>query len=222
MFKKFSIKEDVSSSTSLKSSVQRHIRTAFCEQVPFLNLPAYTDAPRSEPAPQPVADLKEEEQEEDASKSSGKGGKKKGGGKKGGKNKGGKDEPEAPAVDSEGEQQLAVIDVIWPKKDALGISKCKDHINIYTLDGVPIVWQHFDGPFGANMMAPGLLSKGGRLPDGLPADALVAIHAEGKDTACGIGKLVASSEEIKKSGKGIAVEVFCYIGDDLWLLDRLS
>lgn len=23
----------------------------------------------------------------------------------------------------------------------------KDHINIYTLDGVPILWQHFDGPF---------------------------------------------------------------------------
>jgi PUA domain protein len=62
------------------------------------------------------------------------------------------------------------------------------------------------------MMAPGLLSKGGRLPDGLPAGALVAIHAEGKEVACGIGKLVASSEEIKKSGKGVAVEVFCYIG----------
>ena len=62
------------------------------------------------------------------------------------------------------------------------------------------------------MMAPGLLSKGGHLPDGLPADTVVAIHAEGKETACGIGKLVASSEEIKKTGKGIAVEVLCYMG----------
>ncbi|KAJ9109191.1 hypothetical protein QFC21_000520 [Naganishia friedmannii] len=252
MFKKFSVKEDVSSSTSLKSSVQRHIRTAFCQQVPFVNLPAYSDTPKSAaPAPAPVAEPKEEEQDEDV-KSSGKGGKKKGsGGKKGGKNKGGKEEAEPVAAEAEGEQQVAVIDEIWPKKDALGITKCKDHINIYTLDGVPVVWQHFDGPFvpslkilhkypemlphvqidrgaikfllaGANMMAPGLLSKGGHLPDGLPAGALVAIHAEGKEVACGIGKLVASSEEIKASGKNVAVEVFCYIGDDLWLLDRLS
>jgi PUA domain protein len=62
------------------------------------------------------------------------------------------------------------------------------------------------------MMAPGLLSTGGSLPDGLAADTLVAIHAEGKVHACGIGKLVASSEEIKKAGKGVAVEVVCWIG----------
>lgn len=90
------------------------------------------------------------------------------------------------------------------------------------------------------MMAPGLLSKGGHLPDGLPEGAVVAIHAEGKEAACGIGRLAASSEEIKKSGKGVAVEVLCYIGsvnldcgaarmlirlstsDDLWLIDRLT
>lgn len=64
---------------------------------------------------------------------------------------------------------------------------------------------------GANMMAPGLLSPGGSLPD-LPADSIVAIHAEGKVHACGIGKLVNSSEEIRKAGKGVAVEVLCWIG----------
>ncbi|KAJ9095778.1 hypothetical protein QFC20_006573 [Naganishia adeliensis] len=250
MFKKFSVRDDVSSSTSLKSSVQRHIRTGFCEQIPFLNLPAYSETPKDSKSQPTSSEPKEEEAEEEVTKSSGKGGKKKGGGKKGGKNKGGKEEVEEAAPEGE-EQQLAVIDEIWPKKDALGISKCKDHINIYTLDGVPILWQHFDGPFipslkilhkypamlphvqidrgaikfllaGANMMAPGLLSKGGHLPDGLPADTVVAIHAEGKESACGIGKLVASSEEIKKSGKGIAVEVLCYIGDDLWLLEKLT
>ena len=62
------------------------------------------------------------------------------------------------------------------------------------------------------MMAPGLLSPGGRLPDGLDKDALVAIHAEGKEHACGIGKMTASSEEIRKAAKGVAVEVVCWIG----------
>ncbi len=62
------------------------------------------------------------------------------------------------------------------------------------------------------MMAPGLLSAGGKLPDNLAKDALVAIHAEGKEHACGIGKMAESSADIKKAGKGVAVEVVCWIG----------
>lgn len=65
---------------------------------------------------------------------------------------------------------------------------------------------------GANMMAPGLLSAGGVLPDGLKEGDIVAIHAEGKEHATGIGKMQASSEEIKKAGKGVAVEVVCWVG----------
>lgn len=62
------------------------------------------------------------------------------------------------------------------------------------------------------MMAPGLLSPGGKLPDDLEKDALVAIHAEGKEHACGMGKMAESSKDIKKTGKGVAVEVVCWIG----------
>lgn len=62
------------------------------------------------------------------------------------------------------------------------------------------------------MMAPGLLSPGGDLPANLAQDQLVAIDAEGKEHACGIGKMVSSSEEIRKAGKGVAVEVLCWIG----------
>lgn len=65
------------------------------------------------------------------------------------------------------------------------------------------------------MMAPGLLSPGGRLPDGLDKDTLVAIHAEGKEHACGIGKMMASSDEVRKAAKGVAVEVVMWIG---WVL----
>lgn len=87
-----------------------------------MNLPAYSETPKDW-KPQPTSsEPKEEEAEEEVTKSSGKGGKKKGGGKKGGKNKGGKEEVEEAAPEGE-EQQLAVIDEIWPKKDALGISK---------------------------------------------------------------------------------------------------
>lgn len=125
LLSRFSTKDDVSSSTSLKSSVQRHIRTGFCEQIPFLNLAAYSDAPKSEPqaTAEPTPEVKDEEPEEEVTKSSGKGGKKKGGGKKGGKNKGGKEDVEEAQAEAGDDQQLAVIDEIWPKKDALGISK---------------------------------------------------------------------------------------------------
>lgn len=62
------------------------------------------------------------------------------------------------------------------------------------------------------MMAPGLLSPGGDLPDNLAKDDIVAIHAEGKEHACGIGKMLGSSDEIRKAAKGPAVEVLCWIG----------
>lgn len=62
------------------------------------------------------------------------------------------------------------------------------------------------------MMAPGLLSAGGALPPNLPINSIVAIHAEGKEHAAGIGKLLMSSEEIRKVGKGPAVEVYTFVG----------
>ena len=62
------------------------------------------------------------------------------------------------------------------------------------------------------MMAPGFLSPGGALPSGLEKDALVAIHAEGKEHACGIGKMSASSDDVRKVRKDVAVEVVCWIG----------
>ncbi|WRT63725.1 uncharacterized protein IL334_000648 [Kwoniella shivajii] len=251
MFKKFNPKEDVSSSTSLKSSVQRNIRSSILTQIPFLTLPAYRDpstVSTSAPAESESAPVAEPEEETGGGKKSGKkGGKGKG---KGGK---GKDKEEKDDKDDAGEGEAggAVIDEIWPKKEALGLTKCHDRISIFTVQTVPLFFQHFDGPFiptlkllhkypamlphvqidrgaikfllaGANMMAPGLLSAGGSLPDGLPKDEIVAIHAEGKEHACGIGKLVASSEEIKKAGKNVAVEVICWIGDDLWKVDTIG
>ncbi|KAK4688889.1 malignant T-cell-amplified sequence, partial [Tremellales sp. Uapishka_1] len=240
MFKKFNPKDDVSSSTSLKSSVQRHIRTAILTQLPFLSQPAFRETSAGQPVDE--AEPAVEEAKEDS------GGKKKKGGK--GRSKKGKEEKEDKEEEKD-EGEISVLDEIWPKKDALGLTKCHDRISIFTVQSVPLFFQHFDGPYiptlkllhqyptmlphvgidrgaikfllaGANMMAPGLLSAGGSLPDGLPIDSIVAIHAEGKEHACGIGKLTASSEDIRKAAKGVAVEVICWIGDDLWKVDTIG
>jgi len=77
---------------------------------------------------------------------------------------------------------------------------------------------------GAHMMCPGLTSAGGYLPpeeEVIPAENLVAIHAEGKEHAVGVGITKMSTEEMKKINKGVGVETATYLGDDLWALQAL-
>ncbi|KAI0646865.1 hypothetical protein C8Q79DRAFT_1009028 [Trametes meyenii] len=77
---------------------------------------------------------------------------------------------------------------------------------------------------GAHMMCPGFTSAGGQLPPAdaaLPANTPVAIHAEGKDHAAGIGLTKLGTEEIKKVNKGVGVETVTYLGDDLWRIQQL-
>jgi PUA domain protein len=72
---------------------------------------------------------------------------------------------------------------------------------------------------GAPMMCPGFTSAGGYLPPAdaaLPAGTPVAIHAEGKDHAVGVGITKLGTEEIRQVNKGVGVEPLTYIGDDLW------
>ena len=77
---------------------------------------------------------------------------------------------------------------------------------------------------GAHMMCPGLTSAGGQLPPqehALPENTPVAIHAEGKEHAVGVGITKLNTEDIKKVNKGVGVETFCYLGDDLWIVGKL-
>jgi malignant T-cell-amplified sequence len=137
---RFNPKEDVSGSTSIKSSTQRQIRAALLQQFPLLSSPAYRpDAPASSSAPHKqqselpiestvtpeaaeageVGEAVEEEDDEP------KKGKKKGGGgggktKKSNKKDKGKEKDDVPE-DEEGE--VLVIDEIWPKKESLGLTK---------------------------------------------------------------------------------------------------
>lgn len=77
---------------------------------------------------------------------------------------------------------------------------------------------------GAHMMCPGLTSAGGYLPpasEAIPTGTLVAIHAEGKEHAVGIGITKLGTEEMRKVNKGVAVETATYLGDDLWAVQKL-
>lgn len=77
---------------------------------------------------------------------------------------------------------------------------------------------------GANMMCPGFTSKGGSLPGpegALAAGAVVAIETEAKEHAAALGILKISTEEIKSVNKGVAVEIMCYLGDDLWNVETI-
>ncbi|EPE06230.1 translation machinery-associated protein 20 [Ophiostoma piceae UAMH 11346] len=90
---------------------------------------------------------------------------------------------------------------------------------------------------GATLMAPGLTSAGGRLPDPrktdddidcrddegrwsreLAAGEPVVIMAEGKQEACAVGLLVAGTKDVKDKGKGPVVEDAHFLGDGLWRL----
>lgn len=72
---------------------------------------------------------------------------------------------------------------------------------------------------GAQLMCPGLTSPGAKLPpkeEELLAGQVVAVYAEGKETACMVGVLKMGTEEVKKVNKGVAVEAGHYLGDGLW------
>ena len=74
---------------------------------------------------------------------------------------------------------------------------------------------------GATLMVPGLTSAGGRLPpaeEALREGDVVVIMAEGKEEACMVGVLKMGTEEMKKKGKGVAIEAGHYLGDGLWKL----
>ena len=74
---------------------------------------------------------------------------------------------------------------------------------------------------GATLMAPGLTSAGGRLPEAsmeLKEGEVVVVEAEGKDEACMIGQLRMGTEDIKEKKKGVVIDSGHYLGDGLWHL----
>uniref|UniRef100_A0A336MR50 CSON003471 protein n=1 Tax=Culicoides sonorensis TaxID=179676 RepID=A0A336MR50_CULSO len=138
------------------------------------------------------------------------------------------------------------IDLIVPKKDAFRIVKCHDHLELLiNSQGEQLFFRHREGPWmptlrlfhkfpfflpmlqvdkgairfvlsGANIMCPGLTSPGAIIPAPLEKGTIVAIMAEGKQTALSIGITTLSTDDIKKINKGIGVENCHYLNDGLW------
>ncbi|KAL2817772.1 hypothetical protein BJX63DRAFT_92042 [Aspergillus granulosus] len=140
------------------------------------------------------------------------------------------------------------IDEILPKKAQLDAVKLPEKTTLYTIDSTPLFYQPQDGPpiphlkllhtfpnilpsiqidrgairfvlSGATLMAPGLTSPGGRLPDAdaaLEKGTIVAVKAEGKEEICMVGTLKVGTEEIKSKGKGVVIDDGHYLGDGLW------
>lgn len=77
---------------------------------------------------------------------------------------------------------------------------------------------------GAALMAPGLTSTGGRLPDPennpgereLEAGEVVAVTAEGKEEICMIGVLKVGTKEIKEKPEGQVMTLTHYLGESMW------
>jgi PUA domain protein len=73
---------------------------------------------------------------------------------------------------------------------------------------------------GATLMAPGLTSKGGWLPEeDIEAGRIVVVEAEGKENACLIGQLKMGTKEMKEKKKGVAIDDGHYLNDGLWRLN---
>jgi PUA domain protein len=71
---------------------------------------------------------------------------------------------------------------------------------------------------GSHVMAPGLLTEGGRFKEGLRVNDPVAVMAEGKEHALAVGVMLMSSDEVLKERKGEAIQICGFMNDGLWLM----
>lgn len=75
---------------------------------------------------------------------------------------------------------------------------------------------------GANLMCVGITSKGGKIPESLPADTPVQINAEGKEYPLAVGITKMSTDDMTRLNTGIAVEIIHSLGDGLWVVPQLD
>lgn len=68
----------------------------------------------------------------------------------------------------------------------------------------------------ANIMCPGLTSKGAKMDTDLGEGAIVCVMAEGKQHALAVGELKMSTADIKAVNKGVGVENIHHLNDALW------
>jgi len=143
------------------------------------------------------------------------------------------------------------IDEILPKKQVLTVVKCREHVNLISINNEVLLFNERESAYlptlrllhkypdilpkvqvdrgaiphvlkGANIMCPGCTSPGGRLPEqDYPAGTVVAVMAEGKTHALAIGRTTMSIKEIKEKNKGIGIDNIHYLNDGLWKIVTL-
>ncbi|KAA6395444.1 MAG: putative PUA domain protein [Streblomastix strix] len=142
------------------------------------------------------------------------------------------------------------LDILLPPNKPISVARCHEHVSLLTIDNKPRFFQVREGPFiptlrilhrypnilphvqvdrgaikhilgGADVMCRGLTTPGAELSE-FNEGAYVAIHAEGKQNALGVGISKMSSADIKKINSGVGIELLHYLGDALWKTDTLA
>ncbi len=72
---------------------------------------------------------------------------------------------------------------------------------------------------GSHVMCPGLTHPNASMED-VKEGTVVAIMAEGKEHAMGIGVTMMSTDQIRKINKGIALNLIFFLNDGMWKLTR--
>ncbi|MFH4982752.1 hypothetical protein AB6A40_009461 [Gnathostoma spinigerum] len=141
---------------------------------------------------------------------------------------------------------------ILPKKDNFKLVKCKDHVElIANSEGTILFIKPRDTPYipslrllhkypfmmphqqvdkgaikfvlnGSQIMCPGLTSPGAKMTDGVAKDTVVAVMAEGKQHALGIGLMKMSTEEIRSINKGVGIDNLHHLNDGLWKIQSVQ
>ena len=140
------------------------------------------------------------------------------------------------------------LDALFPKKAPMHLVKCLHHVQLVVVENrvlfiilrdtqplptlkllhqYPNMLPHVGVdrgaiPFvlkGAPILCPGLTSKGGDLSSEVGKDVPVAVMAEGKTHAIGVGITRKSAAEMREVNKDVGVESISVIGDGLWDYD---
>jgi PUA domain protein len=203
MFKKFDASNDVSTSTQVKASVQRGLKSqisnfhpAITEEILDVLLPKKSPLVQYKIGPHLMLYCRQSE---------------------GGGGGGGGDEPvffqhrDGPILPT-----LKFVHK-YPKLEFTKVTVDKGAIP-YLLGG-------------ANIMCPGLTNPGGEMPpDGVDDEAEaglekgdgVVIYAEGKEFPLAVGCMIMSSKDIRSKNKGTGIEVCHFLGDGLWGTDDIQ
>ena len=142
------------------------------------------------------------------------------------------------------------LESIFPKKSNLTSVRCGFHVQCVVVDTEILFFQHRQAeyiphlrilhrfPFllpkiqcdagackfvisGANVMCPGITSKGGKIFEDLAEGTLVQICIEGKEHAVGIGRLLMSTGEIQSVNRGHGIETIHVLNDGLWTTGKI-